>query len=143
MWPVLPWPTESVLDLDPFVLLLPKKSRLGLWDTLLSSEGLNRPDRLDISVSSKCVVVAITPGFEVSVGEYASDWFRELALLFSTGLATFWLLVEGDAGFFLAERAEVGIGEEWPGKRPNRGNSNEKLTSFGLLSPPPRLLLLR
>ena len=52
LWPVLICPLESVLDLDPFVPLVAKKSNEELLPTLLRIEGLNRPERLDISPSS-------------------------------------------------------------------------------------------
>jgi len=52
--PVLICPLESVLDLDPFVPLCPKKSYEGLLLTLSSSDGLNKPDKLDISAPSTC-----------------------------------------------------------------------------------------
>jgi hypothetical protein len=45
---------ESVLDLDPFELLLlfAKYSNGGDFPTLSSSEGLNNPERLDMSPPS-------------------------------------------------------------------------------------------
>lgn len=67
MWPVLPVPfAESVLDLDPFVLLLPfpKKSKVGLLATLSRSVGLKRPDKLDMSPPPICVGVCVRPAFD-------------------------------------------------------------------------------
>jgi hypothetical protein len=76
LWPVLICLLESVLDLDPFVPLLAKYSKLGLLLTLSRSEGLKRPERLDISPPSS--VVWLTPVLEPLVGGNVSVWSRGL-----------------------------------------------------------------
>jgi hypothetical protein len=71
LWPVLPLPfVESVLDLDALelFLLLPffeKNSKGGLLPTLSRSDGLKRPDRLDISAPSSGAGVCNKPVYGI------------------------------------------------------------------------------
>lgn len=71
LWPVLPLPfAESVFNLDALELFLltplfEKNSKGGLFPTLSRSEGLKRPDRLDISAPSSDAGVCIKPVYGI------------------------------------------------------------------------------
>jgi hypothetical protein len=141
--PVLICPLESVLDLDPLVPLVAKNSKGELLPTLLRIEGLKRPERLDISPSSSCVEAWFKPVLEPFAEKDCSDWLRGLTEVFSTGLGNCWVTDVGEVDCLAPLRTVEPLVIGCPGRRPNLGNSNEKLTSLGLFNPPPRALPAR
>jgi hypothetical protein len=63
---------ESVLDLEPFetaLVVLAKKSNGGVFPALSRIEGLNSPERLDMSPPSSCAGVWFKPVLEKLVVE--------------------------------------------------------------------------
>lgn len=131
-------PLESELDREPLVpLLLAKNSKSGLLLTVARSDGLKRPDRLDMSALS-CLGLCETD-FPDSVVTEFTDWVRPFCCRRPGELKLLGELRLGDLCCCGTACCCCG----GPGRRPNVGNSNEKLTSFGLLTPPPRPLPAR
>jgi len=66
---------------------------------------------------------------------YCNDWFRGLIWPLSIGLGTCCDVTDGEVEPLLPVTVAV-VEAGGPGRRPNLGNSNWKLTSLGLLTAP-------